>query len=73
LPDQTEQRGIEGALLDEQRLPGDLSDAQQNAVTVKRAKGNSFENEKIESAGKKLGSVGHGSPPKILRRLVCLS
>ena len=38
LPHQPKQPGIERALFDQQRVAGDLPDAQQNAVTVQRAR-----------------------------------
>src|SRR5579864_1395628 len=61
LAHQAAERGIERSLLDQQRAPGDRPDAQQHSVTVQRAEGNGFENQKIERAGKKLGLVGHVS------------
>src|SRR5205823_12892575 len=61
LSHQTKQRGIKGSLLNEQRAPGNLPDAQEHSVAMKRTEGNCFENEKIEGAAKKFGFVIHVS------------
>src|SRR5215469_9286793 len=61
LTHQAEQRRIKCALFDEQRATGNLLDAQQNPVTVKRSERNSLENKEIESAGQNLRLVGHVS------------
>ena len=66
------QRGIERALFDDQDVPGNLLDAQKNAVAMERAERNCFQNEGIESAGKKL-RLGAKCPPKTIRRLGHLS
>jgi hypothetical protein len=52
------ERRIKGALLDLQRAPGKLLDAEENAVAVERAEGDSFKDEEIETAGKKF-SLAH--------------
>jgi hypothetical protein len=52
------ERRIKGALLDLQRAPGELLDAEENAVAVERAEGDSFKDEEIETAGKKF-SLAH--------------
>jgi hypothetical protein len=59
LADEAEERGVEGALLDEQRAAGDLLDAEENAVPVEGTERDSLENQKIESAGKEIGLRGH--------------
>src|SRR5215471_16901173 len=69
LTDQTEQRGIERSLLNEERLPGDLADAQKNSVAMQGPHGNCLQDEEIECAGKKLGLICHAIPPKLFRRL----
>ena len=46
-------------MLNEQRLFGNLSDAQQNSVAMQGTEGNRFQDEKVESTGKKLSLVGH--------------
>src|SRR5262249_49550185 len=68
LPHQTEQCRIKRALFDEQGLSRNLLDAQENAVAVKRAERNRFQNEQVECAGKKFSFVAH-VPPKLIRRL----
>src|SRR5215472_13449215 len=73
LPHQAKQCGIKRTLLDEQRLPRDLPNAQQNPITMQGTERNRFQNEEIESAGKKLRLVGHAATPKMIRRLHPLS
>jgi hypothetical protein len=58
LPNQAKQAGIERALFDQQRVAGDLSDAQEDAVAVQRAERDGAQDKKIESAGKELGLIG---------------
>src|SRR5260221_14171 len=62
LPNEAKQTGIERALFDQQCIAGDLCDTQKDAVPMKRAEGDRPENEEIESAGKKVGLVGHEEP-----------
>jgi hypothetical protein len=57
LAHQAKQGGIERALLDAQCPVRYLLDAQKNPVAVESPKGDSLQNEKIESARKKLGSA----------------
>ena len=59
LANQAKQAGIERALLDEQRIAGDLPDAQKDAVAVQRAERDRPQNQQIERSGKKLSLVGH--------------
>src|SRR6266849_8574236 len=59
LSHQTEQRRIKGSLLNEQCAPGNLPDAQEHSVAMKRTEGNCFENQEIEGAGKKVRFVIH--------------
>src|SRR5690349_14892708 len=73
LAHETEQRGIECSLFDEQGLPGDLPDSQQDSVTMKRPERDRFQNEKIESSRQKLSLTGHALTPKILRNVDSLS
>ena len=54
------QRGIEGALLDDERSAGDLLDAQQHAVTVLRPERDRLENQQVERAGQELSLWGNG-------------
>jgi hypothetical protein len=56
---QPEQGGIERSLLDEQRLLGDLADAQENPIAMKGTERDCLQNKKIESSWKKLGLTGH--------------
>src|SRR5215468_3168996 len=49
---QAVQRWIERALFDIERAVGDLPDAQQHAVTVKRSERDGFEDQQIEGSGK---------------------
>lgn len=53
------QGGIEGALLREQSAAGDLLDARKNTVAMQRAEGDRFQNEKLESPGRKLWLLWH--------------
>src|ERR1700722_18097729 len=59
LPYEAKQAGIKRALFDQQRISGNLADAQKDAVSVQWAERDRSQNEEIESAGKKLGLVGH--------------
>src|SRR5262245_59818913 len=55
------ERGIEGALLDQQLLARDLLDAEQHAVAVKRPERNGFQDEQVERALQQLGRRRHVS------------
>jgi hypothetical protein len=55
------QGGIERALFDKQSAARNLLDAQKNTIAMERAEGDSFQNEEIESAGKKLSLASHVS------------
>jgi hypothetical protein len=59
LANKTEEGGVEGALFDEEGAAGDLLDAEENAVAVKGAEGDGFENEQVQSAGEKVGLRRH--------------
>ncbi len=55
LADESEEAGIERALLNKKGIARNLRDAQEDAVTVERAKRNGAENQQIKSAGEELG------------------
>src|ERR1700683_2008965 len=59
LPHKAKQPGIQRTLFDQQRVAGDLSDTQQNAVPVERPQGHRAQNQHIESSRKQLSLVGH--------------
>jgi len=61
LPDETKQTRIERALFDQQRVAGDLADAQQDPVSVQRAEGDRPQDEEIERTGKNLSLFSHVS------------
>ena len=52
LPHQAKQAGIQRALLNQQRIAGDLPDAQKNAVAMQRPQRNRPQNQQIERAGR---------------------
>ena len=55
------ERGVEGTLLNLQRVIRDLLNAQQDAVPVERSERNGFQDQKVERALKQLGRLGHGA------------
>jgi hypothetical protein len=56
------QGGVERALVDLQPVSGDLLDAQQNAVAVKRAQRDGFEDEEIERPLQQFRRARHRGP-----------
>jgi hypothetical protein len=53
------ERGVERALLDQQRAARDLLDAQQHAVAVQGAERDGLEDEHVERAGQQVSAGGH--------------
>jgi hypothetical protein len=51
--------GVEGALFDGEGSAGDLFDAQEDAVAVKAAEGDGFEDEEVEGALEEFGFPMH--------------
>src|SRR6202030_2454512 len=58
----TIERGVERPLLNFQLLPGNLLDAQQDAITVERDERNGLENQHVEGALDEVELFAHGSP-----------
>ena len=56
------QRGIERALLDEQRAAGHLLDPLHDRVAAERAERDGLEDQEVEGAGEQVGAWRHGRP-----------